>query len=253
MRPLSNRLAAIAAAIPAGLPVADIGTDHAYLPIFLRLTGQSPRVIACDLRPGPLETARANVAAAGVDGIELRLGDGLAPVAPAEANVIVIAGMGGEEVAAILAAAPWLRDPAYLLVLQPMTSPEALRQYLSDYGFFPLQERFVQDDGRPYSVISARYSGKTGGYAGAALYIGLAGALGAPEDIAAYRQKQWRRLSGEAAQKARVPALQQEALQQEALAAEIAAILADELPASQGTPFCTGLGAASAPTENHKT
>ena len=133
---LDQRLSAVAALVRLGSRLADIGTDHAYLPVWLVQNGVCPAAIAADLRPGPLEAARRHVAAAGLeDRISLRLGDGLAPVFPGEADDIVIAGMGGETIAAILAAADWLADARLRLVLQPMSRAEETRRWLLKNGF----------------------------------------------------------------------------------------------------------------------
>ena len=128
---LTPRLRLLADWVPPGARLADVGTDHAYLPVWLVQNGVCPAAIAADLRPGPLEAARRHVAAAGLeDRISLRLGDGLAPVFPGEADDIVIAGMGGETIAAILSAADWLADARLRLVLQPMSRAEETRRGL---------------------------------------------------------------------------------------------------------------------------
>ena len=131
MKQLDARLSAVAALVREGRRVADIGTDHALLPVWLVRTGRCPAAVASDIRQGPAAAARRQVEKAALsDRISVRVGDGLAPLAPGEAEDIVIAGMGGETVAEILAAAPWVRNKAYHLVLQPMSKPEKLRQFL---------------------------------------------------------------------------------------------------------------------------
>ena len=107
---LSPRLALIAGWVPPGAKLADVGTDHAYLPVWLTLHGRVVSAIASDLRKGPLERARATGRTYGAEGIDFRLGDGLAFIRPDEADTIVIAGMGGENIAQILAGAPWTAD-----------------------------------------------------------------------------------------------------------------------------------------------
>lgn len=103
-----------------GSVLADIGTDHAHLPVYLVERGVCPRAIASDLRPGPAEAARKSIRAAGLtDMVEVRIGDGLTPVAAGEVDDIAVAGMGGETIAGILEACPWIRDPRYRLVLRP--------------------------------------------------------------------------------------------------------------------------------------
>lgn len=156
---LDARLAMVAACIRPGSRLADIGTDHAYLPVWLVEAGVCPSAIASDLRPGPLESARRTVEAAGLsDRISLRLGDGLSTVQPGEAEDIAIAGMGGETIAAILAAAPLVQDKAVRLVLQPMSRAEELRRFLLENGFSLLAERLVTDGAHLYPVMTAVYT-----------------------------------------------------------------------------------------------
>ena len=120
---LDPRLLCVAKHIRRGSVLADIGTDHARLPVYLVEQGICPRAIASDLRRGPAEAARKTIRAAGLsETIEVRLGDGLTTVAAGEAGDIAIAGMGGETIAAILDACPWLQDPRYHLCLL-YTSP----------------------------------------------------------------------------------------------------------------------------------
>lgn len=156
---LDERLKAVAAAVRPGSRVADIGTDHGYLPVYLVNEGICPRAIAADLRPKPLEAARFHVQASGLsDRIDLRLGDGLTPVAPDETDDVVIAGMGGETIAGILEAAAWVRDSRLRFVLQPMSRAEELRRYLLYHGFSVTDERLVRDGRHLYPVIVAAYT-----------------------------------------------------------------------------------------------
>lgn len=151
---LGKRLLLIAENIPAGSRVADVGTDHAVLPIHLVKTGITDRVIASDIAKKPLEKAAENVKRAGLSGvIELRLSDGLKGVSPDEVDTVVIAGMGGELIADILEAAPWLRNKQYRLILQPMTKAEKLRRYLREQQYEFLGEQAVYDAGRYFTVM----------------------------------------------------------------------------------------------------
>lgn len=160
MRTLTERLSTIEALIPQGVRVADIGTDHGHLPISLIKSGKSERVIASDIREKPLENARKNIEKTMTVGVELRLGDGLSPVKPDEVDYIVIAGMGGEVISEILASAEWTKDKKYTLLLQPMTSADALRRWLSENCFRICLEKAVLDGGKLYTVIKAVYSGE---------------------------------------------------------------------------------------------
>lgn len=160
MRTLSDRLYTIQTLIPKGVRVADIGTDHGHLPISLIKSGLAERVIACDIREKPLDNARKNIEKTGTVGIELRLGDGLSPVKPDEVDYIVIAGMGGEVISGILDSAKWTKQENYTLLLQPMTSADALRRWLSENSFKIHEEKAVLDGGKLYTVIKTAYSGK---------------------------------------------------------------------------------------------
>ena len=152
---LTPRLQLLADWVPSGARLADVGTDHAYLPVWLRLHGRVVSAIACDLREGPLARARETGRTWGVDGVDYRLGNGLAVVAPEEADTIVIAGMGGENIAAILAQAPWTADETHTLLLQPQTRAEALRAFLAENGYAVRREALVEDRGTIYPVMEA--------------------------------------------------------------------------------------------------
>jgi tRNA (adenine22-N1)-methyltransferase len=148
---LSPRLKAVAELVPRGARLADIGTDHAYLPVWLLLEGRIPSAIAADLREGPLARAQETAVRCSVaDRVSFRLCDGLTAVGPDEADTIAIAGMGGETIASILAAAPWTRDRQ--LLLQPMTSFPDLRLWLQRNGYRIQQERICREGERLYSI-----------------------------------------------------------------------------------------------------
>ncbi|MEG0779916.1 MAG: class I SAM-dependent methyltransferase [Oscillospiraceae bacterium] len=152
---LQPRLQAIADWVRPGARLADVGTDHGYLPVWLLQNGRIGSAIAADLRRGPLEHARRTAAACGVAPLDFRLCDGLTGIAPHETDTIVIAGMGGETIAAILSAAPWLRETCPTLLLQPMTKSELLRAYLAENGYRVLRERLVRDKGKLYPILEA--------------------------------------------------------------------------------------------------
>ena len=143
-----------------GSRLADIGTDHAYLPIELCLSGKIPSAIACDINPMPLRSAEENIARFGLsDIIQTRLSDGLDRVAPDEADDIVIAGMGGELIRDILSAEEWIKDGSKLFILQPMTHHSDLIKWLFENGFEIVCQRAVTDSGKPYTALAARYTG----------------------------------------------------------------------------------------------
>lgn len=154
---LGPRLRAIASLAPENCRVlADIGTDHGYIPAALLLEGRIQRAVAADVGREPLEHARRTAARLGLeDQIDFRLGDGLSVLEPGEADVIVIAGMGGDTISGILEAAPWSGDGA-LLLLQPMSRAETLRRWLLERGYTVLAERLVQDKGTLYPILTVQ-------------------------------------------------------------------------------------------------
>jgi len=146
--------------VPAGVRLADVGTDHAYLPAALILEGKIPFAIAADLRRGPLDRARETVRQAGLTGrVAFRLCDGLTGIRPEEADAAAIAGMGGETIAAILSAAPWTRERDIPLILQPMTSLPELRGWLQSNGFRIVEERLAREGETIYTALLVRAGG----------------------------------------------------------------------------------------------
>ena len=143
---LSPRLRLAADLVPQGARLADVGTDHAYLPACLLLEGKIPWAIASDLRKGPLDRARETARQYGCgDKMAFRLCNGLAGIRPGEADAIVIAGMGGETIAQILEAAPWVLEEKIPLILQPMSSLPELREWLGQNGYAIAKEQLAQE------------------------------------------------------------------------------------------------------------
>ena len=158
-----------------GAVLADIGTDHALLPVFLCREGKIKRAIASDIGEGPLSAAKRQVEAAGLsDRILLHLGNGLDGLADEGLTDIAICGMGGELIVDILRRAPFVKDRRIRLVLQPMTHAEILREYLVKTGFSIIDEDVVteQNDRKIYQIICAEYSGETVEYTADELYLG---------------------------------------------------------------------------------
>jgi tRNA (adenine22-N1)-methyltransferase len=153
MLKLPKRLAAIAALVPQSARVLDVGTDHAYIPVWLTLNGVSPTAIASDVSENctarAVETARAFGVA---DRVAVVVADGLAAAAPAEYDVAVIAGMGGETIAEILQAAP----PGKTFILQPMSKSERLLAFLQANGFTIEAEHMVHDRRKTYLIQVVR-------------------------------------------------------------------------------------------------
>ena len=158
---LDFRLQTVASFVREGSRLADIGTDHALLPCALVASGHCPSAIASDIRVGPTEAARRSVTAAQLKTqVDVRLGGGLETVLPNEVDDVVIAGMGGETIAAILADAPWTKDAHYRLILQPMTRAEKLRRFLYENGYVIEEERIADDGKRCYTVLCVSYTGE---------------------------------------------------------------------------------------------
>lgn len=153
---LSERLQRIADCINKGETVADIGSDHGFLPLYLREQGISPRVVLTDIRPGPLEKAAANIAVhAPGETFDLRQGDGLAPVEPGETDVAVIAGMGGQLIMSILQAEPSKTDSFKRFILQPRNAQDKLRKWLYINGFTITEEYLVREGRHICEIIVA--------------------------------------------------------------------------------------------------
>lgn len=154
---LSPRLQTVADWVPQNAKLADIGTDHGYLPVWLLQNGRISEAIAADLRAGPLDAARRTAKRFGVEGkVSFRLCDGLTGIEPGEVDTVAIAGMGGETIAGILEAAPWTKEDETLLLLQPQTAFFELRTYLSKQGYRILKEKIVCEGNRLYIAVMAR-------------------------------------------------------------------------------------------------
>lgn len=155
--PISKRLLCCASMVQPGSRVADIGTDHGYLGIYLLQTGAARHVIACDLRKDPLENARRNAKLFGVDGkMELRLSDGLEKILPDEVDTVVMAGMGGDLIQKILSQCPWRKREGLQFILQPQSAGNVLRRWLCEDGFEIQREEPVQDGHFLYTVMDIR-------------------------------------------------------------------------------------------------
>ena len=151
---LSRRMEAIARLVPLSGGVADVGTDHGYIPISLLQRGFADKIVATDINPGPLESAKCAAAGQGVsDKISFYLCDGLAALDGDGLSTVIIAGMGGETIASILEAAPWTKESGRLLILQPMSKSERLRSWLFENVYRVLTEELVED-GAVYELMT---------------------------------------------------------------------------------------------------
>lgn len=156
---------------------ADIGTDHAYLPLFLLGEGRIKRAYCSDINEGPLASARKNAAAAGMaDRMEFILADGASALAGKGITDYAICGMGGELIARIIELAPHLFDPRVNLILQPMSRQAHLRRYLIGAGFRITRESYSFDSGKYYVTLLATYSGECREIDGVEAELGAAGA-----------------------------------------------------------------------------
>ena len=151
--PLSPRLHACCSFITPGDRVADVGTDHGYLGIWLLQKGLASHVIASDIGEGPLSAAKNNAARFGfADKMTFCLSDGVQNV-PRDFNTLVIAGMGAQTMVHILENGPWL--PGRKLILQPQNKPHLLRAWLSENGWHIRRETLVRDGRFLYAVMEA--------------------------------------------------------------------------------------------------
>ena len=170
---LDSRLMAIANLVRKDKVFADIGTDHAYLPVYLVEKGIINKAVAADLRVGPLENARDAVVSYGfTDKIELRLSDGLDNFKENEVEEIAVAGMGGLLISQFIERTEWLKNENIHLILQPMTHIEELRKTLFDNGFIVDEEIVAEDDDKLYIVLSAYYYNDATAYTELDLIVG---------------------------------------------------------------------------------
>lgn len=152
---LQPRLQLLADLVPQNARLADVGTDHGYLPVYLLQKKYITSAIAADIGAEPLEHARRTARQYGVEE-QLRFlrCDGLQGIDPKDADTVVIAGMGGETIIHILSQAPWTRNGNALLLLQPMTKQEELRRWLNENGYAQYAERLVRDKNYLYPVFT---------------------------------------------------------------------------------------------------
>lgn len=153
---LSKRLKAVAELVTPGMRLADVGTDHGYIPIYLTEAGVIPSAIAMDINKGPLERAKEHIREHGLEGkIQTRLSDGLKNLQMNEADCMIAAGMGGGLVIRILSEE---RDTAGLLkelILQPQSEIDSVRKYLTEEGYRIVAEDMVYEDGKYYPMMKA--------------------------------------------------------------------------------------------------
>ena len=190
---LDKRLSAAARLVPVGARLADIGSDHAYLPIALALDGKIECALASDINDGPVASALSNIAANGLSRkIEAIRADGLDGAREFSPNCITVLGMGGELIVTILSKAEWIKDSGITLILQPMTHPEVLAYYLAENGFDVVDESVVCENGRTdraYRIIKAIYSGKARSIDAVDAYVGRINLERGDEDSKIYARR----------------------------------------------------------------
>lgn len=153
---ISKRLSAVSGLITPGCRLADVGTDHGYIPIQLILSGKIPSAIAMDVNQGPLERAREHIRAYGLEEqICTRLSDGLEQLEPGETESILIAGMGGMLTVRILKKKKTVLNQIKELILQPQSDIREVRLCLQEEGFRIAEEDMVEEDGKFYPMMRA--------------------------------------------------------------------------------------------------
>lgn len=158
---LTDRLLKIASLVTKGKKVADIGTDHGYIPVYLLNKGDIDYAILADVNKGPLENAKKEVRHNGLmDKVDLRLGSGIEVLEKNEVDEIIIAGMGGILISELLEAKKEVVHSLDKLILQPMQAQNELRKYLLNNGYEILDEVLVKEDFRLYEIIIAKYTSK---------------------------------------------------------------------------------------------
>ena len=169
---LSKRLQTIADFVKKGAVVADIGTDHAHIPIYLIKNNIISKAYACDINAGPLEKAKENINYYGVKNIELRLSNGLEKLKTDEADTFIIAGMGGELITDILEKGRRFFATERKFILSPHTKTDEVRKYLLSNGFEITKEDMCIDEGKFYTVMEVKYTENKEMYSEAELLYG---------------------------------------------------------------------------------
>lgn len=155
---LSIRLGAVARLAEDAVRLADIGTDHGYVPIYLARQGRLVSALAMDVNKGPLFRAQENIRKYGLESIiRTRLSDGAKKLLPGEADTVVIAGMGGALTIRILEESRETLKSVCTFVLQPQSEIHLVRRYLHENGFCICREDMVKDEGKYYPMMLARH------------------------------------------------------------------------------------------------
>ena len=217
---LSQRLSSVASMVTAGNCLADVGTDHGYVPIYLYERKIIPHAIAMDVNKGPLERAALHIAESGMkEAIETRLSDGLTALKPGEADSVVIAGMGGPLIIRILSAHPEITESLKELILQPQSEISEVRIWLYEQGYEIIEEHMVFEDGKYYPMFKAVKNPEAEKLTDLEYKYGKISVLGEPEVLRAYlvreianKQNILQKLSEETTEKSKGRAVEIKAL-----------------------------------------
>ncbi|MEH7349671.1 tRNA (adenine(22)-N(1))-methyltransferase [Gottfriedia acidiceleris] len=162
---LSKRLKRVFDYIPEGTKLADIGSDHAYLPCYAVLNKRCTSAIVGEITEGPYNSARSTIRQSGLEGIvEARMGDGLEVLVPSEVDVITIAGMGGSLISSILENGKEKLQGVETLVLQPNIGAQQIRNWLDNEGYSLVEEDILEEDGKIYEILVASKSNPNSAY-----------------------------------------------------------------------------------------
>lgn len=158
---LTSRLLEIANLVDTGSSIADIGTDHGYIPAYLMKNKKIKFAILSDVNKGPLENAKKEFTLQNInENIEFRLGSGFEVLEINEVEIAIVAGMGGILISEIIEAHQDIAKSFKKIIFQPMQAPEKLRKYLFENGYNIISEKLVKEDFRIYEIIVANYVGK---------------------------------------------------------------------------------------------
>jgi len=158
---LSDRLKTVGEMIKDVNTIVDVGTDHAYIPIYLIKNNIIEKAIASDINSGPVEKAKKNVSDYNLqDKISCRLGGGLTTVKPKEVDAAIIAGMGGNLIRDIIEESKEVFKNLDYAILQPVQNPEVLREYIYKSGYKIIDEELVKEEDKFYEIFKVKYDNK---------------------------------------------------------------------------------------------
>lgn len=193
---LDARLGSAAELVRQGAVFADVGTDHAHLPIFLLESGRISRAVCSEINSGPLASAARNVEEHGLsDRVELVLTDGAAELSGRGITDYAVCGMGGELIASIVESAPQLAERGIRLILQPMTKQELLRAALYRMGYEIISESYSSAEGKYYVTLLAEYRAEARNLTPTEAYLGISPTLGARADYLGYLEGKLRAIT----------------------------------------------------------